>query len=1034
MEFTIIDQTKPEGKNVVPIAVFNKRIARIAKRLINDINDRYMILDNRGYVYTVSQDKQIRLPLSEAKKKAREQQEIKNLRFERKQLKKQLKQERVEKAQLKKQLSERRQAIRETVQTARTLSDFIAIIRNLAGNNVNTLAINDQGEEIVNRVLQVPNTDFAGWWNSAQWWYMQESDRPFMEDNTGTYYVYPEDIVIGSTEIRQAFRAGVSNRCMLEPIRAWVEGKMAELREKEMSDKKPSSRTKERYERLERQMSEIWETYANGVPDNKIDDITKRLQIDIEIETPFAKSPFLVSRSPVKCLKKFCFLNTRLNHVDPNQIVQETKPQIVERDELRKIMDKCEKEGIWATYKKDTIGICGITTLTESYTLSNDYATTVNEFEHATGMNQIKLDDMDDLDISSFVREGVHYNATVDFKKIRRGLNHIDMRAAYANFKECPQYEGFLGKITDFRPTDRIQGVGLYDITDLDFSEANPKFVAYNDKLRIFSNNVVYTSAELRFLDSQGVRYRIVAGCWGVKPFSFDFSADMLQKKTPEGVAYYAKFIGQCNQIQHYRRFWFRSNNRDYLSHLRSGSDYEISIFGNEVSATIKKQHCYHLSHITAFVLAYQRLNVLDQLLSMDINNVVRVCVDGIFYEGEPVECRNVFRAKPSNKIGNEAGDSYISNGAGIEKWYDSEIIKRDTYAKELFLGAGGNGKTHYNLTDKGLIKPLYVAPSWKLARNKNNDYGVACQVLANVATSDPDKINMILSKYNVLIFDEVSMYSNEAKECIFEKYGQCRLIFCGDLGYQLPCVNAIPMNEEGFDKITTFTKNYRCSDKALLDILETLREYIRTGAPNDLINNYVKTTFKNLGQVLTTDEAIKMYNINDMILASTNEIKNIYTEILTGKFAAEKYYITGTNRSYSNGDIVISETRPDNCECVVRHCFTVHSIQGETCETRLFIDGSKWFDDRMIYTALSRARRLDQIFIVIEQEQEVPQPYKYREINQYAQRELGISLNGGVSLSDKAELFERAMKRKDITDEKAFIMLGQLNRGVYIP
>ncbi len=92
---------------------------------------------------------------------------------------------------------------------------------------------------------------------------------------------------------------------------------------------------------------------------------------------------------------------------------------------------------------------------------------------------------------------------------------------------------------------------------------------------------------------------------------------------------------------------------------------------------------------------------------------------------------------------------------------------------------------------------------------------------------------------------------------------------------------------------------------------------------------------------------------------------------MFSGKFSEEKFYITDNTTLHQNGEIVIGE-KPEKCGCEIRHCFTAHSIQGETAEYNLFIDASSMFDSRMFYTAISRARRLDQIFIVEELEKGV--------------------------------------------------------------
>ena len=96
------------------------------------------------------------------------------------------------------------------------------------------------------------------------------------------------------------------------------------------------------------------------------------------------------------------------------------------------------------------------------------------------------------------------------------------------------------------------------------------------------------------------------------------------------------------------------------------------------------------------------------------------------------------------------------------------------------------------------------------------------------------------------------------------------------------------------------------------------------------------------------------------MILVGTNIVKDKYTEMFNN---IDKYYCKENNRLYSNGDIIIGE-KPD-CKCELRHAYTTHSIQGETAQNNLFIESSKMFNARMFYTAISRAKTLDQIYII---------------------------------------------------------------------
>jgi hypothetical protein len=132
-----------------------------------------------------------------------------------------------------------------------------------------------------------------------------------------------------------------------------------------------------------------------------------------------------------------------------------------------------------------------------------------------------------------------------------------------------------------------------------------------------------------------------------------------------------------------------------------------------------------------------------------------------------------------------------------------------------------------------------------------------------------------------------------------------------------------------------------------------------------DYINHWIINFFDINKRIIKKKNLIKYYDINDMILASTNEIKDKYTELFKGKFSSKKYYITSNNRHYSNGEIIISDNKINGVSSDERYCYTTHSIQGETAYNKIFIDINKMFDERMFYTALSRAMYLDQIYLL---------------------------------------------------------------------
>ena len=140
--------------------------------------------------------------------------------------------------------------------------------------------------------------------------------------------------------------------------------------------------------------------------------------------------------------------------------------------------------------------------------------------------------------------------------------------------------------------------------------------------------------------------------------------------------------------------------------------------------------------------------------------------------------------------------------------------------------------------------------------------------------------------------------------------------------------------------------------------------------------HEWLMHTFMELHRVIEESELKEMYTPTDMILSATNYTKDSYTKMFQGNFGeVDKYYVTENTREYSNGDIIIG-SKPVGGKSEVRHCFTTHSIQGETAKVRLFIDSNGMSDCRMIYTAISRAKRLDQIYLVKNQEPEYKYPF----------------------------------------------------------
>jgi len=870
-----------------------------------------------------------------------------------------------------------------------TFSSLRQLLKDHKGETVRIIIYKD-GKIPLDATYHVPTMGFGGFWEGlTSTELIVDSDHPLIPigEYTGKFleHSYSMDFFVieeirGGNPISQRFNEGLKH-CILYPIQEWAEGCFENAKYK---------RGKQRYAKILKDVSRLMEEYKDGVPETKLQGICELLQIDIKVDLPLdIKEPFIYCTSTKKRLKAFEFINTRLDHVDLNEIVLNQHIKNITRDEIYELKDQLDSDQEYYIYKKDMRGLSSITTFKGKYVINNKYSTTVREFEDQEGFNPLKIDDIDDSNLSTFIKCGTHYNLTVDFKDIypfteRRlaEVKHIDMERAYANFHQCKWYEGFMGKITDFRKTDKIQSVGMYLVNKFDFTNADKRFKKYNEVLKIYQNENVYGSPELKMLSEYNVKYTIKAGCWGVKAFDFKFNKNMLESRDDDDIKYYARWTGACDQHTLEQSFYMKGDVELFQNIRNYTNDGIVRWVGvDEGCLTYKKNNNYHLGHITGQITMYQRMSMMEQLQEIDPFQIIRVCVDGIYYIGDEPVIKNVFRPKNDKHFGNEAGDIYISNVYIDESIYDVLGFKefapeREHFGKELHLGAGGTGKTHKALTDKGLVKVLYVAPSRKLVRNKNAEYSITADVLYNLITSDTERFINISRYFNVLVFDEVSMYDEKSKQLIFERFDSHKLIFCGDIGFQLPPIEGKMITEEGFDLIKNHCTNYRIKCKELQLLCDLLRSLILRGIKNNCIDNYryrmvindkVKKFFTKRNRMIDKDELKEIYDIKDYLLVGTKEVGYEYTNMFKGTFEEEKYYVTTNSSEYSNGDIIYSKIKPIGCVSEIRHHFTTHSIQGETIKSprKIFIDISKMFDSRMFYTAISRARKLEQIYLV---------------------------------------------------------------------
>jgi len=757
----------------------------------------------------------------------------------------------------------------------------------------------------------------------------------YTEGELGHAFIQSGKKLAPADKIQQAFFDGKIN-CVMMPIINFIQDKI---------DNSKADKTKSNYKTMMKKAIELETKYHNvGVNKDAMIEISNDLKIDLHVHLPFQKD-FIVAKSNSKALRTFQYRNTKLNHVDFDELTHNEVEQIVSLEELINIQKKLDAEKAYYTYQKSYKNITQIDTLNCRYKLKNDYRDAVFKFETETGLMDCKICSIQQPELTAFVRQSSHFNETIIFNENEHD-GHIDMRRAYANFKTCKYYKGFLGKVTDFRECNRIIDIGIYQIKNL---VLNGRIKLMNDKLNCYNDNV-YPSVELEMLMSEGCTFDIIAGCWG-SSIDFEFNDELLDGKDEHKTRYYCKYVGQMYCYNQEHSYYIKSDEK-FVQHLRNEIDTDITLYENEAKISYPKSSNYQLTHICPFILSYMRMNVIEQLYEFDMKNVIKIVVDGIYFNGSFPTLKNCFRDETKRMVHNYCGNSYVSNNNCGEFKYGKF---REHNLIEVHSGAGGCGKTHINLVDNGFVGVVYFAPSWKLARTKQKEYGCNVNTIAKLLSNDPETLGYITRNMRVAIVDEGSMISERDKQTIIKNLSGCKIIFCGDFGYQLPCFEKdeegkylAPFNTTGMI-IKEHNTNYRVKCNQLSELLKDVRDHIKNGInPRKLIESVCHK-----GNVNDYDY------LNDLIITQTHTNKDAFTETFKH---LNKYYILESNRVYGRGEIYF--TVPD-ANHQIQHAFTVHSIQGETAQGKLYIDFAKMFNPQMLYTAISRAKYLHQIVLI---------------------------------------------------------------------
>jgi hypothetical protein len=343
----------------------------------------------------------------------------------------------------------------------------------------------------------------------------------------------------------------------------------------------------------------------------------------------------------------------------------------------------------------------------------------------------------------------------------------------------------------------------------------------------------------------------------------------------------------------------------------------------------------------------------------------------------------------------------YIYNDTQTDITIDTNFI----YTKDILLnksillnGEGGTGKTssvmRSNFNKKNIC---YVASCWNLIQRKKKEQpdiiGVSWNSLIG-HKCDKYKNNNI--KY--ILIDEITLINKWVIDKTMLLYPYCIIFLIGDvtekLYYQcsLNDIEVIKPSHYPYLQTITYTENFRFKTKEhkrriyyirkkmeeLVDREEKIKNEDLDEPFNKLfhIKNYCLTLYKD--NIIDINDIT--FNPEDVGISSLDEMKIEEEDRITTHFINKgtkpQYFIKKTVKDAGQLRGQQLDDKPDHNNYEMKLFKTIHSFQGLELDdnNKIVIDMRFNFDFQLFYTALSRARREDQI-IIIKDDKTKPKP-----------------------------------------------------------
>lgn len=751
--------------------------------------------------------------------------------------------------------------------------------------------------------------------------------------------------------------------------------------------------------------------YSKGYTINELEKLGRDFKISFTITNLLDDVDDIIINNNKENRYNVKLVNSRYNHVDLLTTTQDY--EIVKFDDYNKI----KKESNFYVEKYNFL-----TTLNGNYKLEDsEFKIIFDEWKDENEYNKLSIPINSDCYkfIDSYdCKYHRFFNNKMDIDD--NLYNEIDLKNAYYNFDKCTDYMGIPSSsyicvngdgftIEMFLEQYKNKLIGYYEV-----------IINHNNKNLIIlgiennSKHILFSSM-IKLLLKYDVKFTFINYC--VAP-----TIDIKFKETHKKIVYknkiydegtkglgrgatkiYCKIIGSLNIESENITYKVKPdmNDLEYYKTLNN----ECVLIDDEFNVFKPILHPHSHQHIGTSIKAYVHTIMLEQMLKMDCNNIFGVKVDCIVFKKDYIFDYNkdLFKAPTKAKISKMCQRGGFDLDHGIEdkdenhssyymKYFiesDNNIIFEKSFLPDnkhilnrvLFLGgAGGAGKTHSTLTSNIFIKNKMVYSSfcWELIQDKITEFNVLGlsipKIVGNNLLVEGKKIKKSLviniDGYKYLMVDELTLLNNDTINKIIDKYKNMFVILAGDIrqdGFYFQCSITNDIFKPSVDKCqyVEYIKTYRFNEELNEKIIKLRDERTKTNNPYILYNQFKKIFNDNI-----KNKKDVIFNSNDVGISCMQPIDSAgnckFSDEFFNNGSVKQYYYNRTNYGALKFKGALCDENDPGAVCSLFR--TIHSFQGRqlTHENNIIILlNNIGFDINLLYTAVSRARRVEQIIII---------------------------------------------------------------------